>query len=56
MPSTTWMKERRQQTFWLTPDEEALFAAACKAKGVTKSEALRDVVRLMLSTLEAQDA
>ncbi len=50
------MRERKQQTFWLTPAEEAAFAAACKAKGITKSEALRDTVRAMLSTLERRDA
>lgn len=56
MPSAIWMKERRQQTFWLTEAEEALFAAACKAKGITKSQALRDTVLAVLSTLEPQDA
>lgn len=48
MPTTKWMQERKQQTFWLTPAEEAAFAAACKKKGITKSKALRDVVLLML--------
>ena len=50
------MAAHKQQTFWLTPEEEAAFAEACKAKGTTKSKALREVVRLMLSTVEAQDA
>ena len=50
------MQERRQQHFWLTQDEEAKFAAACKAKGITKAKALRDTVRAMLSTLERRDA
>ena len=50
-----WMAAHKQQTFWLTPQEEATFAEACKAKGITKSKALREVVRLMLGTLEPQD-
>ena len=45
------MKTRRMQTFWLTIDEEAIFAAACKAKGITKAGALRDMALVMLSTL-----
>lgn len=56
MPSTKWMQERRQQTFWLMPEEESAFAAACKAQGITKSKALRDTVLAMLSTLDGKDA
>lgn len=49
------MQERRQQTFWLTPSEEAAFAEACKKRGITKSRALRETVLVMLATLESKD-
>ena len=55
MPTKEWMKERKLQTFWLTQAEEVIFAKACKQKGTTKAEALRDTVLAMLSTLEPQD-
>ncbi len=51
-----WQLAHKQQTFWLTPEEEAAFAAACKAKGITKSKALRETVLAMLATLEPQNA
>ena len=51
-----WMAAHKQQTFWLTPEEETAFAAACKAKGITKSQALRETVLAMLATLEPQNA
>ncbi len=50
------MAAHKQQTFWLTPAEETAFAEACKAKGITKSKALRDVVLIMLGTKEPQGA
>ena len=56
MPTKEWMRERRLQTFWLTEAEEAVFSKACKKKGITKAEALRDTVLAMLGTLEPQDA
>lgn len=51
-----WMAAHKQQTFWLTPAEEAAFAEACKKRGITKSRALRETVLAMLATLEPQDA
>ena len=56
MPTKEWMRERRLQTFWLTEAEEAVFSKACKKKGITKAEALREMAVVMLSTVEAQDA
>ena len=50
------MRERRLQTFWLTEAEEAVFSKACKKKGITKAEALREMAVVMLGTLELQDA
>ena len=56
MPTKEWMKERRLQTFWLTEAEEAVFSKACKAKGISKAEALREMAVVMLSTLEPEHA
>ena len=50
------MAAHKQQTFWLTPAEEAAFTEACKAARKTKSKVLREVVLIMIGTLKAQDA
>ena len=50
------MKTRRMQTFWLTVDEEAIFVAACKARDITKAEALREMALTMLSTVEPHES
>ena len=50
MPSAAWLAARRQVTFWLTRQEYADLGAACKRRGVSMSDDLRQAVAHVLKT------